>query len=216
MKRLLVVDNDPDVRNRITEILTAAGYYTDDAASAQEAISKTSVDDFDIILMDAAMPGINAIETIKELRKIKPRTKVVIITDLASIEDAIESIKHGAADYLQKPIRAETLLKIVNREICSNNFGKEISTIDMDFVLGTISNPLRRKLIKLVHHQSMRFMELNRELSLVDHTRLVFHLKLLKDCGLITQDASRAYVLTDRGARVYKGMMVLETFLVTD
>ncbi|MBV6343300.1 hypothetical protein [Candidatus Magnetobacterium casense] len=86
----------------------------------------------------------------------------------------------------------------------------------MDFILGTISNPLRRKLIKLVHHQSMRFMELNRELSLVDHTRLVFHLKLLKDCGLITQDASRAYVLTDRGARVYKGMMVLETFLVTE
>ncbi|MBF0317238.1 MAG: response regulator [Nitrospirae bacterium] len=216
MIKLLVVDDNPDVRLQLSEILTSAGYYTDNAASAQEAIDKTVIDSFDVILMDAVMPGMKGIDAIKEIKQIRPKTKVVIITAFASIEDAIEAIKQGAVDYLPKPFKLETLLNIIKREIEETTFEKEINSVDMDFILGTISNPLRRKLIKLVHHQSMRFMELNRELSLIDHTRLVFHLKLLRDCGLVAQNANRAYVLTDRGVRVYKGIMILETFLITD
>ncbi|KJU84063.1 response regulator receiver protein [Candidatus Magnetobacterium bavaricum] len=216
MRKLLVVDDNADVRLQLSEILTTAGYYTDNAANAREAIDKATIDSFDVILMDAVMPGMKGIDAIKEIKQIRPKTKIIIITAFASIEDAIEAIKQGASDYLSKPFKIKTLLNIIKREIGETTFEKEISSVDMDFILSTISNPLRRKLLKLVNHQSMRFMELNRELSLIDHTRLVFHLRLLKDCGLIAQDATRAYVLTDRGIRVYKGIMILETFLVTN
>ncbi|MBF0537875.1 MAG: response regulator [Nitrospirae bacterium] len=216
MKKLLVVTDNADFSLQITDILISAGYYADYAVSVREAIDKTNHDCFDIVLMDTAMPGMKGIEAIREIKQIRPMTKVVIITASATIEDAIDSIKCGAVDYLPKPFTTERLLDIIKREIEETTIAKEISALDMDFILGSISNPLRRNLIKLVHKHSMRFMELNRELSLIDHTRLVFHIKQLKDCGIITQDTSRAYLLTDRGVRVYKGMMILETFLVTD
>ncbi|MBF0345235.1 MAG: response regulator [Nitrospirae bacterium] len=216
MKKLLIVDDNADIRRQVVDILHGAGYYVEDAANAKEAIDKTILNSYDVVLLDAIMPGMKGIEAIKEIKQLRPKTKIVIITAFATIENAIDSIKRGAVDYLPKPFKIEELLNTVKRELQESIFETQLETGNMDFVLNTISNPIRRKLIKLINQKSMRFMELNSELALVDHTRLVFHLKQLKKSGIITQNNQRAYVITDKGIRVYRSMMILETYLITN
>ncbi|MEO5358085.1 MAG: response regulator [Nitrospirae bacterium YQR-1] len=216
MNTVLVVDDNSELREQIAEILSGAGYGVSVASNGQEAINLVNFNDYDIVLLDMVMPKMKGQDVLSELKRNKPFLKVIVITGFATIENAVDAIKGGAIDYITKPFNIDFFLTVIRRVIEESTFEKEMGELEMDKILMSLCNPIRRNTIKILSRKkTIRFMELNRELSIDDHTKLVFHLRILKDADIISQDSTKAYYLTDTGLKVYQSLLILEKYLVS-
>lgn len=215
MKKILVVDDDAELRANLSEILKEAGYHISEAASGREAIEKTKAEAFDIALLDLMMPKMSGTDTLLELKKMNPKTKAIMITAFATIENAVEAIKRGASDYISKPFKIETLLTTIKRVLEEARFEEGIKSLDFDYTLSSLSNPVRRKIIRLLNlRPTMRFAEMARELGIEEeHTKLAFHLKILREAGIIEQDAEKSYSLSKEGVRIVDCLKILENYI---
>ncbi len=215
MKKILIVDDDLELSGNLTEILEGAGYLTDMAASGKEALEKIS-DTFDIVILDMMMPGMSGLEVISELKKKTPATKIIMITAFATVDNAVQAIKLGANDYISKPFMIDDLLITVKKVLEEASFETMNGNIDMDFALSSLSNPIRRQVIHFLHSRKrMRLMELTRELGIEDHTKVIFHLKTLKEANLVGQKSDKSYFLTYEGHRVHGCLKILNTHLTS-
>jgi len=112
-----VIDDEPVIHDILTQLLTGEGYDVEISASGEEALEKFAAQTYDLVLLDLLMPGLDGLATLRALKKIQPSAVVVIITAYASVESAIEAMKIGAYDYVQKPFKHEELLLIVARAL---------------------------------------------------------------------------------------------------
>lgn len=216
MKKILVVDDDTELRANLSEILREAGYHISEAASGKEAIEKAKTEEFDIALLDLMMPRMSGTDTLLELKKMNPKTKAIMITAFATVENAVEAIKRGASDYISKPFKIETLLSTIKRVLEEARFEEGAKGMDFDFTLSSLSSPVRRKIIRLLNLKtSVRFAEMARELGIEEeHTKLAFHLKILREAGVIEQDPEKSYSLTNEGMRIVNCLKILENYIV--
>ena len=107
---ILVVDDDPVTRTLLTKRLAREGHTVDVAENGRVAIEKLVRHLYDVVLTDLMMPGgVDGIGVLEEAKRIHIKTEVVLITAHASVDNAIEAMKKGAADYLQKPINFDEL-----------------------------------------------------------------------------------------------------------
>lgn len=216
MKKILIVDDDRELRANLHEILQGAGYVAAEAASGGEATEKATADDFDVILLDLIMPRLGGADTLIELRKVSPRSKVIIITAFATIENAVDAIKRGASEYISKPFKIDMLLTTIRRVVEEASFETCTAKGDLDCILDSLSNPIRRDMIRLISSKkSMRLMEIARELGIEDHTKVIFHLKILKESDIVHHDKGRLYSLTIQGERTIDCLKILEKHLST-
>lgn len=214
MKKILVVDDDNELRSHLAEILKGEGYHTAEAASGNEASAKAASEVYDVILLDMIMPNGGGPEALVEIRKISPRSKIVMITAFATIEKAVEAMKRGACDYISKPFKINELLTTVRRVLEESRVEECCESKDMDALLSALSNPIRTKIIRLIaSRKSMRLMELARELSIEDHTKVIFHLKILREAGIIGQDKEKSNVLTAEGEKAAYCLKILDKHL---
>ncbi len=214
MKNILVVDDDTELRANLSKILRDKGYHTDEAPTGKEAIEKVIPKEFDIVLLDLMMPKMSGMDVLVEIRKLRPRTKVIMITAFATVDNAVEAIKKGASDYISKPFKIEELLTTIRRVLEESRFEEGIKKLDMDFTLSSLTNSIRRKIIKLLHrNKGMHLMEITRALDIEDHTKVVFHLKMLKDSEIIGQDKRKSYFLTKEGEKTLECLKILENYL---
>lgn len=216
MTKILIVDDDAELRQTLADILGEAGYGTDVAVSGSEALEKVVSAEFDIALLDMMMPGRDGIDVLVELRKIRPRTRVIMITAFATIENAVTSIKKGASDYISKPFKIRELITTVKRVIEEAKFESGVKQLNIENTLSSLSNPIRRTIIQLIKSRStIRLMEISRELDIADHTKVIFHLRLLKEAGIVAQGKDKSYFLTKEGERSYDLLKFLENYLNT-
>jgi DNA-binding NtrC family response regulator len=103
-KDLLIVDDEPLICESLQEMFTLEGYAVDAVLDGESALSRLKGDQYQVILSDIQMPGLNGIELLKELKGRSPETIVIFITGHGRIEGAVEAIKLGAYDYITKPI----------------------------------------------------------------------------------------------------------------
>ena len=89
MNKILVVDDDAELRAKLSKLLKDAGYNVEEAASGGEAISKVRLEFISLVLLDYLMPEMNGMETLIELRRVSPKTKVIMITAYAQVEKAV-------------------------------------------------------------------------------------------------------------------------------
>ena len=117
--RLLVVDDDEAVRRIVAELLQEEGYEPVIAASAEEALELLSKNQFELVISDIKMPGVDGLALLRNLRESHPETAVIMMTGFGQIESAVEALKLGASDYLTKPVRlaalTESVLTALNR-----------------------------------------------------------------------------------------------------
>lgn len=122
---VLIVDDEMELRRSLRSILTDPQsefqFDIEEAENGLEAIQKISQKKFDLILMDVRMPEMNGLEALKKLRELNPEAFVVIMTAHANVQDAIQSIKFGAYDYIEKPVQPEKLKQIVKKAIETQN-----------------------------------------------------------------------------------------------
>jgi DNA-binding response OmpR family regulator len=215
MKKILIVDDDAELRSHLIEILSGEGYETDSASSAKEALEKSQMQMFDVVIMDFMMPKMNGIDALQEMRKQHPKTKVIMNTAFASVENAVDAIKKGASDYLSKPFKIPDLLTTIRRVIEETKFEDGVKRLDLDKTCNAIASPIRRNILKLLNDTGpMRLMEITRELSIEDHTKVVFHLKMLKEAGIVEQDREKNYCLSDAGNKAMDCLKKMETLLL--
>ncbi len=115
--RVLIVDDEALIREMIARELTEKGLECAEAASGDEALEKLRNNDFDVVLLDIRMPHKSGLETLAEIRTIYPDIAVIIVTVVADIEIAIESMKEGACDFIIKPIDFDILTLSVDRAL---------------------------------------------------------------------------------------------------
>ncbi|MCX6564716.1 MAG: sigma-54 dependent transcriptional regulator [Candidatus Aminicenantes bacterium] len=120
-----IIDDEPVIHDILTQLLTSEGYDVEISASGEEALEKYASQRFDLVLLDLLMPGMDGIEVLRAIKRIQPQAVVVIITAYASVESAIEAMKIGAFDYVQKPFKHEELLLIVARALEHKNLREE-------------------------------------------------------------------------------------------
>ncbi|MDY7032360.1 MAG: response regulator [Thermodesulfobacteriota bacterium] len=113
--RSLIVDDDATIRDVLSEILMEGGYCVDTAEDGVDALAKVKKDNFDSILCDIWMPGMNGIDLLKEIKKYDPTLPVVMITGYPDVRVAVEAIKEGASDFIAKPVRMEQVEIIIEK-----------------------------------------------------------------------------------------------------
>lgn len=117
MKRILIVDDEDDFRNIVKDILTDEGFKTAEASDGLDAIRIFGNNSFDAVLLDLRMPGMDGIQTLRELKKIDSRIPVIILTAFGDIPTAVQAVKQGAYDFITKPPEFDKLITIIRRVI---------------------------------------------------------------------------------------------------
>src|SRR5262245_60413596 len=110
--RILIADDEAAIANGLSAILHDAGYEVEVAADGQKALERLSNERFGVVLADLKMPKLDGIALLKAIRERKIPTEFVMITGQGSTEMAIEAMKEGAADYIEKPLNADRLNKL--------------------------------------------------------------------------------------------------------
>jgi DNA-binding response OmpR family regulator len=108
--RILIVDDEKDFTESLAERLSLRDYGVNTASSGEEALEKIKAYNLDVVILDLQMPGLDGIETLREIKEIKPLTEVIMLTAHATVETAIKGLQLGAVDYLMKPCDSEELV----------------------------------------------------------------------------------------------------------
>jgi two-component system response regulator PilR (NtrC family) len=112
---ILVADDEPGVRESLSEILRDAGYVVQTAADGTAALKALDEHDFSVVVTDLRMPGADGLAVLKRAREISPQTLVLVMTAHATVDTAVEALRAGATDYILKPVLFEDLLAKVAR-----------------------------------------------------------------------------------------------------
>jgi len=146
--RLLVVDDEQSIRKLCMTIGNTLGYSCTEAESAEAALGKLDADVPDLILTDLKLPTISGVELLKQAKMILPRAEIAIMTGHGSIESAVDAMKLGAYDYIEKPFRVEKMRLLLQRMaekvrlVTDNEFLRErVNTeTNLDGIIGTSAN----------------------------------------------------------------------------
>jgi len=113
--RILIIDDEPLMRISIADALKAEGYQVKVAATGSEGVDCIKKEQFNIIISDLRLPGLDGLQVLQTCKEVSSRTGVIVITAHGSVETAVEAMKMGAYDYITKPFSMDELLLIVKR-----------------------------------------------------------------------------------------------------
>src|ERR1051325_140725 len=109
MGRILVADDHDALRRGLVRGLTDAGHEVEEASNGNAAIERLHDGYFDVVLSDLKMGGSDGLDVLRTTRALHPTTAVVLMTAFGSVNTAVEAMKHGAFDYVQKPFELEEM-----------------------------------------------------------------------------------------------------------
>ena len=139
---IMIVDDEPSILQSLSGLLSDEGFEVTAASNGYEALKMIEVEPPDLVLLDIWMPGIDGIETLKEIKKDNPFVQVVIITGHGSIEAAVKATKLGAFDLIEKPLSIDKVIVTINNALSFRRLEEENrylrkKTIEKNAVNGT-------------------------------------------------------------------------------
>ena len=139
---VLIVDDEATIIESLEGILSDDGFEVIHAFNGYEALKKIEIESPDIVLLDIWMPGMDGIETLKEIKKIAPNLPVVMITGHGTIESAVDATKSGAYDFLEKPLSIDKVMVTINnalnfRKLEEENLYLRKKSIEKNSITGT-------------------------------------------------------------------------------
>ena len=124
--RILIVDDEDVVRESLLQWFDSEGYHTRAACCGKEALTSVAGEQFDLALLDIKMPGMDGIELQQRLGEADPDLTIVIMTGYGTVETAVQALKHGAYDYVTKPIDPDDLSRLVAKAIEHRRTTREV------------------------------------------------------------------------------------------
>ena len=125
IKNLLLVDDEKSIHDIFNEYLDNKSYRLISAFNGNDALKKISQEELDIVLLDINMPGLDGLETLKEIKKINSQLAVIIITGYGTCETAINAQKFGCYDYITKPFRLPEIKNLIEQALIDNDYLKK-------------------------------------------------------------------------------------------
>jgi len=113
--RVMVVDDEPDFLETIVKLLSKRNLKVVGAESGEKALELLENEPFDVVVLDIRMPGMDGIETLREIKKRKPSTEVIMLTGHGSIESGLQGLQLGAYDYVMKPAELDDLIERIRK-----------------------------------------------------------------------------------------------------
>ena len=108
--RILLVEDDPDIREAVLSALQAAGHEVAALADGAAAVERISAELFEVVVTDVRLPKVDGLTVFRHVRRVSPRTDVIVMTSFGAVADAVTALKQGAHDYLTKPFDVEELV----------------------------------------------------------------------------------------------------------
>ena len=112
---VLIVDDEKNIRLTVYQSLESIGLDTDTAMHGEEALAKLKANDYSLILLDLKMPGMDGMQVLRRIRELRPAVRVIVITAYGTVESAVEAMKLGTVDFVQKPFASEEIRALVSR-----------------------------------------------------------------------------------------------------
>ncbi|MBE9125701.1 MULTISPECIES: response regulator [unclassified Coleofasciculus] len=111
--RILIVDDEKNIRQVIAQSLDPLDYQIMTAVDGEDALKQLQTEDYDLILLDLRMPGMDGLEVLRRVVEMQSDIQVIIISGHGTVENAVEAMKLGAADFLEKPFTPQELRNLV-------------------------------------------------------------------------------------------------------
>jgi DNA-binding NtrC family response regulator len=151
MARILVIDDDDAVRESIGRMLSGVGYVVQSASGGEQGLELARGGSFDVILSDLRMPGLSGIDVLRKVREARVDAAFIMMTGFGSIDTAVESMKLGAVDFMQKPFFRDELLMRVRAAVERRQLARQVDLLQrqirpagsLDALVGE-SAPMRR------------------------------------------------------------------------
>ncbi len=178
--RILVIDDEESMCNFMGIMLTKEGYEVATTTDPTEALNRLREADFDLVIADLHMPGLDGLEVLKQVKALNAELEVIMMTAFASVETAIEAMKQGAADYITKPFQVDEIKLIIEKALSrrrliaentalkeqlrkDNAFEKFIGTSEAVMQLKSLADLIRGEsgtgkdvIARAIHHHSPR------------------------------------------------------------
>jgi DNA-binding NtrC family response regulator len=137
---ILVVDDEVGPRESLRMILKPL-YEVHTASGGQEALRLIQNKDIDVVTLDLSMPGLSGIDVLKEIKKLRPNTEVIVITGYGTLNNAQEAIRFGAGDLISKPFDVAAIISIMARSFERRRFTLRINNLVESIQSLQISKP---------------------------------------------------------------------------
>jgi DNA-binding NtrC family response regulator len=158
LARILIVDDEFSVRDSLDHWFRKDGYDVQTATDASTATQAMQSNEFDVVLLDVRLPGMDGIRLLEQIRRAAPTSIVIMITAYASVDTAVRALKLGAADYVTKPINPEELSHVVAQALAQRRLREENQKLrgTIDEMAGDQEiigqSPPMRKVLELIEH----------------------------------------------------------------
>ena len=120
-RAILVVDDEESMRIALSEALVRGGHQVDCVTNGYDALTRVSSESFKLIITDVRMPKMDGLQVLQEIKKVSPRTPVIVITAYGAVQNAVDAMRRGAADYILKPFSFDDLSTAVKRALVNAN-----------------------------------------------------------------------------------------------
>lgn len=139
MERILVVDDERNILLVLNKFLKQEGFHVETARSYEEAVSRLA-DPYDLVITDMRLPGRSGLDLLRHVKEKDPELPVIVITAYGSIENAVEAMKIGAANYLTKPIEHDEMLAIIKHALIHSHVSVKSQAVYRQEQYGIIGN----------------------------------------------------------------------------
>jgi two-component system, NtrC family, response regulator AtoC len=168
MVKILAVDDEGPMRRLLTKELPRKGFSVETAPDGDAALGLLKRNAYDVVLLDIVMPGTDGIELMKKLKQDPASPVIIVLTGRATVETAVEAMKHGAYDYLTKPYKLDELVIIINRAYEFGQLKMKNQLLQQELVRQETSSEIIAK-----SPQFMNILSLIRKIAPTDSTVLI-------------------------------------------
>ena len=127
--RILVVDDEEQMRDLLAKVLERNGYQVDVVSDGAAALAALEREPVELVLTDVRMPGLDGMEALRAIKEMAPEIVVIIMTAFGSIDQAVQAVKDGAYDYINKPFKIDEMLLTIQKALEDRRLRQEVTTL---------------------------------------------------------------------------------------
>jgi DNA-binding NtrC family response regulator len=184
---ILVVDDERNIRNNLGMVLEAEGYKVDKASNGDEAILQVKAGLYDIVFVDIQMPKMDGLELLRYLRGLRPKMPVVMLTAYGTVSRAVDAMKLGAVDFIEKPFDPKNILLLCEEILQRQKIGMS-GTVDELLHLAELARERKAYVEARVHLKTAMMRDLTRP-------EPYYQLAELSESGGNVREASNYYYM---------------------
>jgi DNA-binding NtrC family response regulator len=128
-ERILVVDDEEQMRDLLAKVLERKGYQVSVCGDGTEAVAFLEKEPVDLVVTDVRMSGLNGMEALRAIKELNPEVVVIIMTAFGSIDQAVQAVKDGAYDYINKPFKIDEILLTIEKALDERRLRHEVSSL---------------------------------------------------------------------------------------